>query len=433
VSTSFTIGAGSLDWIGDRRRRLVAGEALLAGVDPATDCWQRENAGPADLARLVRDPGRMVVLIDGGDAAVPLDRLAGLDESSEAWLAFLLAPRAAPHDGTRNDGAVGSLACSPAVYRSAAPRLADGTALAYRLAAAALGQRGLAVYALDGQPPVAPDRDAGAPLTWLIPHRGDPALLDTCLRHVRAEAAADDQVWVCLDEAPSAAHTHLVQAHPGLHFWRVAPAGLGPYVARHILDGGATTELLVFQDSDDLPIPGRRDALVGMLRRTAADMVGSHELRLDEVRGVVTAVRFPLDVNAALTEAVSHPLFHPTSIVRVDALRRAGGFSTARRFGADLQFLLRASFTMRIRNCDAFLYLRRRRPGSLTTSPGTGLGTPDRVAQAQRWREDFARVVGGTLALRESSLMAEHHAELARVRFDYLGAGPPPTRRPPPD
>lgn len=432
---SLTIGAGSLDWVDDRRRRLATGEALLAGVDPTAGGWEQMDARPADLARLARAPGRMVVLIDGGDAAaVALDHLNRLDQSSDAWLTFLPTPRPAPRDGTRNDGPVGSLACSAEVYRSAAPQLADGADLPYRLAAAALGQRRLALHVLDGQPPAPPTGAAGgAPLTWLIPHRGDPALLDTCLRHVRAEAAADDQVWVCLDEAPAPAHAELVQAHPGLHFWRVAPAGLGPYVARHILGGAAPTELLIFQDSDDLPIGGRRAALVGELRRTDADMVGSHELRLDEVRGMVTALRFPRDVNAALTEAVSHPLFHPTSIVRVSALRRAGGFSTARRFGADLQFLLRASFTMRIRNCDAFHYLRRRRPGSLTTSPDTGMGTPERVARSQRWRADFARVTGGTLALSASSLAVEHRADLARIRFDYLGAGPPPIRLPPPE
>ena len=51
----------------------------------------------------------------------------------------------------------------------------------------------------------------------------------------------------------------------------------------------------------------------------------------------------------------------------------------------------------RIGNVDAFLYLRRRRPGSLTTDPATAFGSPLREHYRKLWRRDYAAVLAGTL------------------------------------
>ena len=140
--------------------------------------------------------------------------------------------------------------------------------------------------------------------------------------------------------------------------------------------------------------------------RTAWDMVGSHELRLEERVRQVMGLRFPEDINAALQRRAHdvHVFLHPTTAIRVAALRAVGGFSTARPFAADIQFLLRAHFSLRCRNLDDFLYLRRKRPGSLTTSPGTGHGEPPRmlvgesVAARFRARQSRRALAGRLLA-----------------------------------
>ena len=430
------VATGTRAWIAERARRLRCDAALLAGLCPVGATWWSRSARAEDRERLARARTPLVVFlhgceIDGLGSVEPL--LVPPPRQEPQALGFVIAHRAPPERGTRDDGPVRSFLCSADFYRDVHHEAFAHERPAFRVAKAVLGRCSgwVGLHALQWPPPPTatsrlwgtPARADAAPVTWLIVHRGDPAWLDATLRYVRAGCGGRDVVWVCLDEPRSASHDELVAAHPDVHFWRGAPSGLGPYVARHLLGGAALTRLLVFQDSDDLPLRNRRRELVRALHRSGADMVGSHELRVDERREEVIAIRFPLDVNAALEQAIEHPLLHPTSVVRVDAFRRAGGFSTARRFGADLQFLLRSHFSMRIRNVDAFLYLRWKPPGSLTISPGTGLGEPERVALARRWIDDFVAARPGTRRLQASSLAAEHREDLHRVRLVYLGSG----------
>jgi hypothetical protein len=424
------IGAGTLDWAIRRGREVRYPSALLAGIDPAGEAWFRDDARPEDFERLARDPGGFIVHLDGGDMH-PERGLAGLfaqvpPERGE-WLAHIISDSDPPIEGARYEGKVRSFLCSPDLFRWARGRMASGARPAFAAAQAAFEGNGsvvgLHVVPWQAEPEPSEPMVLPEPVTWLIPHRGDPAYIDGCLRYVAAEAHADDHIWVCLDEPRSPVHEELVHAHPRVDFWRSTPNGLGPYVARHLLGQRVPTELLIFQDSDDLPMRGRRDTLVAALRASNADLLGSHELRLDEIRGEMVAIRFPVDASDALARTIAHPLYHPTSIIRVEALRRTGGFSTVRRFGGDLHFLLRSFFTMRLRNCGKFRYLRRRHEGSLTTSPDTGLKAPERLELARQWRDDFRRVRDGEIELDASSLAIQHRPDLEGVRLDYLGKG----------
>lgn len=423
------IGAGPPDWAIRRGRELKHRTALLAGINPAGEAWSRDEAGPEDFERLARDPGGFVVHLDGGDMR-PERRLDGLFEQvpreGGEWLAYVISDSDPPIEGARYEGTVRSFLCSPNLFRRARARMASGAQGAIAAARAVFegngGIVGLHVVSWQAEPESGDQTVPEEAVTWLIPHRGDPTFIDGCLRYVTAEAHADDHIWVCFDEPPSPVHADLVGAHPRVDFWRSTPNGLGPYVARHVLGLRVPTELLIFQDSDDLPMRGRRDTLVAALRASNADLLGSHELRADEIRGEMVAIRFPVDASDALGRTIAHPLYHPTSIIRVEALRRTGGFSTVRRFGGDLHFLLRSFFTMRLRNCGKFRYLRRRHEGSLTTSPETGLKAPERLELARQWREDFRRVRDGEIELDASSLAIRHRPDLEGVRLEYLGA-----------
>jgi hypothetical protein len=105
-----------------------------------------------------------------------------------------------------------------------------------------------------------------------------------------------------------------------------------------------------------------------------------------------------------------HPLEHATSMVKSDAFRHAGGFSTDRRTSNDTQFLLRAYFSMRIRNVDAFVYIYRKHAASLTEAPDTGMHMPFRQELKQIWRNDFRAIQKGELQLSNSSLRRRESA-----------------------
>jgi hypothetical protein len=108
-------------------------------------------------------------------------------------------------------------------------------------------------------------------------------------------------------------------------------------------------------------------------------------------------------------------------MVRKSAFTRSGGFSTHRVMSSDTQFLLRAHFSMRIRNLDAFLYVKRDRIGSLTRSPGTALGSPERLRLDQLWVDAFFQIYRGQAFLEESALAAEHRGDVTIEHLEREG------------
>ena len=142
------------------------------------------------------------------------------------------------------------------------------------------------------------------------------------------------------------------------------------------------------------------------------EVVGSHELRVDELARSVEVYRFPLDASAALAlpgstdrnDRAHEPLLHPTVTMVRSGFVRAGGFSTNRKIANDTQFMLRAYFSLRMRNVDSFLYIRRRHPAALTVVKETALGTPLRHYLGTTWGADFEAVKSGKAKLEETSL-----------------------------
>jgi hypothetical protein len=148
-------------------------------------------------------------------------------------------------------------------------------------------------------------------------------------------------------------------------------------------------------------------------------MVGSHELCLDEMRGVVHPVRYPLDASDALRRCPNHALLHGTLMARRSAFFESGGLSTHLPIASDTQFLLRAWFTMKMRNVDEFLYIRRRHPTSLTNAPETIYDNPLRRSLNAQWTADFEAIKRGELKLEQSSLWPVRRSE--KYRLEAVG------------
>jgi hypothetical protein len=172
----------------------------------------------------------------------------------------------------------------------------------------------------------------------------------------------------------------------------------------------ACSDFIAFQDSDDFSTAHRLACLMHAAIDRRLDIVGSHELRLDEISREVLPMRYPLDVTAALSDRAGHPQLFPTTIVRTSHFRNVGGFSTIRTFGSDTEYLLRSHFSSQVGNVDEFLYIRRRRAASLTTSPLTALDAPGRLRLDSRWKHDFAEIKRGAMVLAQSSLRIRHAA-----------------------
>lgn len=323
--------------------------------------------------------------------------------------AIILLPWMAPPTyENRFDGAVASFACRRATFQTLV-RLTEGSVsgLCYALLDGIMNQRiavdRLAVRQLPHAAVPAPG--ARSPKASLImAHRGRRQYLRTALRYISHANGLDVRPRIGLDEDDPTAYTSIAETFPGAQFFRVVPAGAGPYVVRQELARRSREPLMVFHDSDDISCYDRFIAQEAELRRTGCVLVGCHELRVDEIQKEVTAIRFPLDVTASLNDHGGHRLWHPTTMIQREAFWDCGGFSTDRRIANDTQFLLRAHFGMKIRNLDGFVYIRRKHPTALTVAPETALDHPIRRQLAKNWLRDFERVKRGELRLEDSSL-----------------------------
>lgn len=320
--------------------------------------------------------------------------------------AIVLLPwRDAPLQTMRADGEVRSFLCSKELLRNIR-RLPRGQ-MCFRLLSAILDGELDVDRLLIRQLPFRgwrSNRAAPGPAAVIMAHRGSRRHLETALTFIQRARGQGIQCRVGLDVENVAAYRSLVRAHPSVEFLRFGVAPVGPYVVRQELANRSREARLIFHDSDDVSCADRFAVLHEEMRRTRCELVGCHQLVVDECLGHVTAARFPLDVSSALREVAVHALWHPTSMVQRKHFVRAGGFSMDRAFANDTQFLLRAYFSMHIRNADAFLYIRRRHAEAITVRPETALDCPERRQLAARWRADFEAVKNGTLALENSSL-----------------------------
>jgi len=250
----------------------------------------------------------------------------------------------------------------------------------------------------------------------VLPHRGSPAFLRASLKQIARAAGSPVKVRVGLDVDDETAYSSFPEEFPLAEFFRFFPAPVGPYLIRQELAERSPEPLLTLQDSDDLSCYDRFTSLSAALAETGSDIIGSHELCLDELRALVQPVRFPLDSSASLDLCANHALLHATLMCHRAAYFRAGGLATNLIIASDSQFLLRAWFSARIRNVDEFLYIRRRHATSLTNAPETVYDNPLRRRLSADWTRDFDAVKRGELTLEASSLWPARRLEPFEIR-----------------
>jgi hypothetical protein len=247
----------------------------------------------------------------------------------------------------------------------------------------------------------------------IMAHRGPKAYLAAALRSIQQSPGSSQvTVRVGLDLEDPSNYRDIAEAFPDAEFYRVDGAPLGPYIIRQALIDRSDEPLLIFHDSDDYSCSDRIAALAAEVDEKKVEIVGSHELRVDEMQASVEVYRFPLDASAALAlpgsteqnDRANEPLLHPTLMIVRSGFVQAGGFSTDQKIANDTQFMLRAYFSLGMRNVDSFLYIRRRHPAALTVAKETALGTPLRHFLGSTWGADFEAVKRGQAKLEETSL-----------------------------
>lgn len=251
----------------------------------------------------------------------------------------------------------------------------------------------------------------------IIAHRGTVSHLTASLASLKGTSRLSSMdVFVGIDEDLSKYRTLMrTWKDQNLKFMAVSNPPMGHFAVKQIIAERITNPVICFQDSDDFSTTDRMVQSLGELEEEQCDLVGCHELRLDEIKEAVEVYRFPLDVNGALETTQSGGLLHGTMMIRRESFLRSGGFTTRYRIASDTQFKLRGYFSLRMRNVDQFLYVRRRHNASLTVSPETALGCPLRNTLRATWDSAFKDVLHGRLLLEDSALRSDHNHDHERL------------------
>jgi hypothetical protein len=237
----------------------------------------------------------------------------------------------------------------------------------------------------------------------IIPHKGENSYLVGLLYFLKKINLIN--IFIGLDQPVDDLLAQYNDANDDTNLFSFNPNPVGPYVIRNKLIEESEGDLMFFQDSDDIPCADRFDRISDYMITTGCELCGSHELKMDYYSKTVIAIRYPIDVKSSLEVTPGHSLLHPSSAITREAFYLCDRLSEERIFANDTKFLYHSFFRLHtIQNFDEFLYIRRVRPGSLTTMPGIQLGSPARRWLLSEFNKDFNLIKSGKLKIEQSSL-----------------------------
>jgi len=237
----------------------------------------------------------------------------------------------------------------------------------------------------------------------IIPHKGDDFYLNVLLKFIHSRGL---NILIGLDGGLNSDTATIIKTKfSEAKYYNFEPSPVGPYVVRNRLIDEGENELIFFQDSDDLPCTDRFSTLSRFILNNHAQYCGSHEIQMDYEKKTLRAIRYPLNVKDALKVGMGHSLLHPSAVILRKAFYLCNRLSEERTFGNDTKFLYYSYFYLdKILNINQFLYIRRIRPDSLTTSPNTVIGSPARIHLMKNLTRDFCLGKLSKLDIEESWL-----------------------------
>lgn len=241
------------------------------------------------------------------------------------------------------------------------------------------------------------------PCDVIIPHKGEVAYLRNLMFFLNE--LENINAFVGLDQPPVDPNLEFIDKYPNISFYSFKPNPIGPYFIRNWLIDKGKSDLIFFQDSDDIPCADRFQRLSAYMTKYDIPLCGSHEIKLDYFQRTVQAVRYPKNVMTAMSNGPSNALLHPASAIKRDTFYLCNRLSDDIIFGNDTKFLYYCYFKLKnIQNIDEFLYIRRSHNSTLTSLPATCIGSPFRTYLRNRWVVDFTLVKLGLLKLEDSCL-----------------------------
>jgi glycosyltransferase involved in cell wall biosynthesis len=222
-------------------------------------------------------------------------------------------------------------------------------------------------------------------VSWLIPVRDDPRLLDA-LRSIAPELGPDDEVIV-VDDGSAVPVDPRIGKDNGIPAVVVLRQGRDGIVAALNLGlARATGAYIARMDADDLVLPGRIAAQLGAF--TEQDVAIAGRVRTDAPQ-MQAYVRWVNHNDPMAERLIESPLIHPASLLRARAVREIGGYRRG-DFPEDYDLFLRLADVGRLARVEQEVLFWRDGPARLTRTD-VRYASPAAVGLKQQWLEPRIR------------------------------------------
>jgi hypothetical protein len=272
---------------------------------------------------------------------------------------------------------------------------------------------------------------ASSRILAIVPHYHCEEWLAHILKVLTGQTRRPDGI-VVVDDCSGAPPREIVAAFPDVTLLST-PRNVGPEALVHQVMAQTEFDGYMIHDADDWASNDRLELSLAAAEQTGAGLVATQELQylIEESRFVATT--FPLNVTAAMRVDIGHYTINGSNLVSRRLARMIGGMDDSFRLSADTDFIYRAGLAHLVVNLPRFCYLRRERPGSLTTAPETKLGTVRRdmelismAARARRNQQRLRENLAPRLRpVREAAPLAFIHELGPRLPVAICGLTPP--------
>ncbi len=220
------------------------------------------------------------------------------------------------------------------------------------------------------------ERPAPGRVLAVVPYFACAPWLGACLHALSTQTHPPDVIVVACDsdDRPPDA---IVDAWPDVTF-AACPQQVGPYALLQGVVDRVEARWVLVQDADDWSSADRIERQLRAAAATGAEMIGTADLRIEDQTPRLAPAAYPAQTSVAARRSYGHLYLYGSSLISRDLIQRLGGFSTGLRFGADTEFVRRASLAATVISLDAACYYRRLRAASLTRAPDTGIGSEAR-------------------------------------------------------
>lgn len=179
-------------------------------------------------------------------------------------------------------------------------------------------------------------------VTFVMAARNAEGTIRDSIESILQQNFARESEIIVVDDASTDRTAEIVSRFGSIRLIRNSKQ-LGRSASRNRALHAVRSAMVAIQDADDIALPNRLSATVGLLLQGCNDVVGGQAIWVDPERGAWQGPTWPTSRadTAALLRDGKMPVAHPTLLMRTSMMQDVGGYDESLPVAEDLDLMLR--------------------------------------------------------------------------------------------